>query len=182
MRKLELKRAIYLIQFLKMIRSNDLLINIDECIVNRETLPQKSWSDKGQRAELRSIEFTKSASIITAISSDGWHFSCMNFNSINSNIFELFVTDLRKFIRINDIWNERRIIWLLYNGSTHAAAKVLIVLKKSFNVVFFLPQYSPQYAPVENFFSSFKSKLWRRCKGKTYNLHSIKGKEVLKKL
>ena len=83
MRKLELKRAIYRIQFLKMIRSNDLLINIDECIVNRETLPQKSWSDKGQRAELRSIGFTKSASIIAAISSDGWHFSCINFNSIN---------------------------------------------------------------------------------------------------
>ena len=174
MRKLKLKIAIFRIQFLKMIRSNDLFINIDKCTVNRETLPQKSWSDKGQKVELRSIRFTSSTSIITAMSSDGWHFSCMNFNSINLNIFELFVTDFRKFIRINDILNEKRIIWLFDNASTHVATKVLNI-KKKFNVVFFLPQC----ASVNNLFLSFKSKLWRRCKGKTYNLHSLKGKEVL---
>ena len=38
-------------------------------------------------------------------------------------------------------------------------------MQKKFAAIFFLPQYSPQYAPVENFFSVMKSNLCSKFKG-----------------
>ena len=41
--KLELKRAIYRIQLLNDIKEKDLILNVDEWTINRETLPLRSW-------------------------------------------------------------------------------------------------------------------------------------------
>ena len=71
---LELKRLIYRVRYPKAIGTNDLMINIDECTLSQDTYCRKSWSSKGKRAELRSISFEKSVSIIWSISTDGWSF------------------------------------------------------------------------------------------------------------
>ena len=45
-------------------------------------------------------------------------------------------------------------------------------MQNKFGAIFFLPQYSPQYAPVENFFSVLKSNLCSKLKGKYQESHS----------
>ena len=60
---LELKRAIYRINLLRTIDSTDLLINMDECAISRNTHPKYSWSLKWRRAEMKSI--TVKAFVVT---------------------------------------------------------------------------------------------------------------------
>ena len=45
---LELKRSIYKVRYLKAIKNNDLVINIDECTLPQDTYCRKSWSSKGK--------------------------------------------------------------------------------------------------------------------------------------
>ena len=178
---MELKRAIYRIQLLKNIKERDLILNVDEWTINRETLPLKSWSNIGKRAEFRSVWFEKSACLISAISSEGWHFSHLYTKTINSESFVKFLNDLSKFMRTNRLNKNRRTILLIDNATSHTAKVVLNVIESLFEIVFYLPQYSPQYAPVDNFFSSFKSKLIKKMKCKTYDLHTRIAKEELEK-
>ena len=163
---------------MKIIEEDDLVLNIDEWTVSRNTHCQKSCSFKVKRAEFKSITFAGSISIISAISSDGWSFSSIQSTTINSENFVEFLKDLKKFIETKwKIQNRRVIIWL-DNASSHSSKQTIKFLIQHFNAVFFLPQYSPQYAPVENFFSLFKSKLCSNLKEKSMSLKSdsaIKG-------
>ena len=154
---------------------------MDEWTINRDTLPLKSWSKRGERTELKSIYFEKSASIISVISSTGWHFSHIHLDAINSEKFIQFMNDLKKFVRIKKLNKNRRMILLLDNSTSHTANAVIKALEGRFRIVLFLPQYSPQYAPVENFFSSFKSKLTQNLQAKTYNLHTSFTHEIIEK-
>ena len=63
---LELKRAIHRIRFLKTVNVEDIVINIHEWIVSRDTHPHISWNLKGERGELKSIYFTTSISLFQA--------------------------------------------------------------------------------------------------------------------
>ena len=166
---------------MKNIEEDDLILNADEWIINRGTLPLKSWSFRGERAEIKSISFEKSASIISVISSTGCHFSHIHSQTINSNSFIDFLNDLEKFIRINQLNKNKRMILLLDNSTSHTVKVVIKAIKSLFKIAFFLPQYSPQYAPVENFFSSFKSKLVRNLQTKTYDLHTKFAQEEIEK-
>ena len=166
---------------MKNIEEDDLILNADEWIINRGTPSLKSWSFRGERAEIKSISFEKSASIISVIFSTGWHFSHIHSQTINSNSFIDFLNDLEKFIRINQLNKNKRMILLLDNSTSHTAKVVIKAIKSLFRIAFFLPQYSPQYAPVENFFSSFKSKLVRNLQTKTNDLHTKFTQEEIEK-
>ena len=135
----------------------------------------KFWSLKGERAELKSITFTTSISIISGISTDGWSFSHLQSNSINSARFIQFLVDLKKFIKIKWKIRNRRIVILLDNASFHSAKTTIEFLVRNFQVVFFLPQYSLQYASVENFFSLLKSKLYSNARGRSVSLKTSSG-------
>ena len=81
---LEIKRALFRINLLKTIGGTDLLINIDECTINRDTHPMYSWSQKNKLVELKGNIFNKSISIIAGISSEGWSFSHLLKTTITS--------------------------------------------------------------------------------------------------
>ena len=163
---LELKRAIYRINLLKTIETTDIMINIDECTISRNTHPKYSWSQKWKRAEMKSIVFDKSVSIISGISSDGWSFSHLHTTTIDSSNFTEFLVDLKKYIQAKWHINGWRIVIILDNASSHKANRSVQFMKANFGAIFFLPQYTPQYAPVENFFSVLKNNLWSKLKGK----------------
>ena len=56
---------------------------------------------------------------------------------------------------------------MLDNASPHSAKQTTKFITENLDAVFYLPQY----APVENFLSLFKSKLWESLRGKTANLN-----------
>ena len=161
---LEIKRVIYCMNLLKTIESTDLVINIDEWTINRNTHPIYSWSQKNKKVEFKSIIFDKSISIISGVSSDGWSFSHLLKTTINSSKFIEYLIDFDKFIHLKWKCKNRRIIIILDNASIHSAKNLIEAMQKKFAAIFFLPQYSPQYAPVENFFSVMKSNLCSKFK------------------
>ena len=59
----------------KIVKEEVIVIKIDEWVVSRNKHPHKFWSLKGEKAELKSITFTTSISIIISISTDGWIFT-----------------------------------------------------------------------------------------------------------
>ena len=128
-----------------------------------------------------SIWFEKSTCIISAISSEGCHFSHLHTNIINFESFVKFFNDLSKFMRKNWLNKNIRTVLLVDNATSLTAKVVLKVIESLFKIIFYFPQYSSQYAPVENFFTSFKSKIIKKMKCKTYDLHTSFAKEELEK-
>ena len=129
---LELKRALLVSRFSENVTSEDLLINIDEWSVSRHTKSTYSWSLKEDDVEWGAIKFSNSASIITAISSDGWHFSQVHNQNINSGLFEDFVRNLGKFIKLKYSEATPRKIWVLDNVTTHKTKGVRQKLEANF--------------------------------------------------
>ena len=140
---LELKRSIYRGRYLIAIRTNDLVINIDECTASRYTYRRKSWSSKTlKKSELRSISFAKSASIIWSILTEGWSFSLIRSTSVNSSNFIEYLRDLRKFIETKWKTLKRRTIILLYKASPHSGMQTTKFIIENLDAVFYLPQYT----------------------------------------
>lgn len=166
--------------FVENVTSNDLLINIDECSVSRHTRERMSWSAKGYDQEFNALCFRGSVSVITAVSSDGWHFSHVHSSSIGGAKFSGFIKDLAKFLRSSYRTPNRRIIVFLDNSSVHKARTVTAALKALCDFVCFLPTYTPQYAPVENFFSVFKSSLTKGVRTRWIDLGSPEGRSNVK--
>ena len=125
-----------------------------------------SRSQKLKRAEMKRIVFDKSVSIISGISSDGWSFSHLLTTTIDSSNFKEFLVDLKNYIQAKWYIKGRRIVIILDNASSHKANRSEKFMKANFGSIFFLPKYTPQYAPVKNFFSVLKSNLWSKLKGK----------------
>ena len=144
-----------------MMKKRILLINADEASVSRHTQLFRSWSLKGVDSEMKAGSFKNSISLITAISSSGWHFSHISNNSTNSVRFIDFLKDLKKFVRNKEVLGDRVVILLLDNAKYHKSKLTMKELESSFDFVLFLSSHSPQYAPVEHFFSCFKRHLSR---------------------
>ena len=148
---LKIKRAIYRINLLQTIEATDLVINIDEWTISRNKHQKYSWSLKRKKAKMRSIIFDKSVSLISGILSDCWSFTHLHKSTIDSSKFKEFLVDLNKFILTKWKIKGRRVVIILDNASSHKAKIWVMYMNENFEAVLFLPQYTPQYAPVENF-------------------------------
>ena len=129
------------------------------------TRPPRSWTIKGNIPELKSINVTESISMISCISSTGWHFNHIRNQSINSQIFSEFVVDLGKFMNSRLSEKSKRLVLLLDNASIHKTKDVQELLSKTFNLVIYLPAYSPLFAQVEHYFSVTKNNIINEHKG-----------------
>jgi len=84
----------------------------------------------------------------------------------NSDIFLLFITQLRQRTP------EKEIMIILDNASIHKSKKVKQYLKRHKNIhLFYLPTYSPEYNPVELF--------WKWIKPKVYGFSALGGIQEL---
>ena len=61
---------------------------------------------------------------------------------------------------------------LLDNANSHLAKNTIDFMKSNFEVIFFLPQYSHHYTPVESSFSIMKSNLCSSVKEIHLNWHN----------
>ena len=129
---LEIKKALFSINLLKTIGSTDLLINIDECTINRDTRPMYSWSQKNKLVELKGNIFNKSISIIAGISSEGWSFSHLLKTTITSLKFWEYLIDLDKFIDSKWRIKNRRVIVIIDNSSSHTAKQSIETMQNKF--------------------------------------------------
>ena len=168
-----IKRAIFEAEFSKIILLDDILLKIDESSISRNTRASISWSIRGLASEWKSINVIESISLISWNSSTGWHFNHACNRSINSKIFNEFVTDLSKFMHSILQEKGRRSMLLLDNAPIHKQKNVQEVLLKIFNVVIYLPAYSPPFAPMEHYFSVVKNNIIRLHKGVLWECRPI---------
>ena len=91
-------RLMFWVEFSKALKSETLILNIDEWIISRTTKNNYSWSIKGQNKEINNSPFTRSLSIILAILSNGLWFLLATDSTINSIIFSHFIKKLEFWI------------------------------------------------------------------------------------
>ena len=168
--RLKKLRKIFAMKFNKCMNENTLVINVDESTINRSCKLNYSWSKKGQTSEFKNTIFQESLSVILAVSSDGKWLMGVKRNTINSDVFIQFMTNLDKWIHDNHKFGYNEVLITLDNCPCHFSKLTLIALSKLDLKVIFLCPYSPDFAPVEQWFSFIKRKLALKNKAKSVNL------------
>ena len=83
----ELKKILFCIKLLKIVRRSTLLVNIDESIIFNTTKSNFYWGQKGASSNLSTIGFKGSISIVTAILSNGVSITGIRKGTITSSSF-----------------------------------------------------------------------------------------------
>lgn len=138
---------------IKTININD-IVCIDETGVTRNTYNDKGYCHTSKRLKyyVDISKLPRNRNIIVAINKDKViHYKVLINKSVNKIYFIEFITELVKNIKHKYI--------LLDNIAFHHSKEVIKIIEDSDNKILFTPPYSPEYNPIEEVFSSFKSYL-----------------------
>ncbi|KAG0434043.1 hypothetical protein DMUE_5326 [Dictyocoela muelleri] len=143
---------------------NDKIIYIDESGFNLHLAQNYGYSKKNTKASI-SVPNSKgqNVSFLCAISINGIYSYKIKKGSFNS-------TDMCSFIN-NDLpsLRENEIKYIIMdNASIHKTSEVAIAANSKRYILKFLPPYSPQLNPIEEFFSTFKSRYCLRPRPKNF--------------
>jgi transposase len=154
------------------------LIFIDESGCNTAMTPRYARALVGDRAlASRPVNRGKNISIVGAVRLSGVVAIRPFEGAINVDKFLSFLErDLLPFTRAGDII-------VMDNLSFHRDPEVVARIRQARVRVLFLPPYSPEFNPIELYWSSFKQML-RRCEARTrqdllHAIHSVASRLVL---
>ena len=171
--KIKASRKLFWAYFAQRLEPSTLIINVDESVFSRTSKINYSWSTKGVCAELKNTPFSGSKSMILSIISNGFWMCLLTPHKINSDVFIMFIDKLKKWVSEWNNFNYANIILTMDNCSSHRSLKTKEKLKNLGYLVAYLPQYSPQLAPVEIAFSLIKRKLRSQVKHIGLNLSQV---------
>ena len=152
------------------------IVNIDECSTSRPTKQSYAWGLKGVPTITKNIMFSGSINLITAITTTGSSYSIIKSKTSNRYSFLNFLTKLFNEMKLKERICSRDIIVILDNAKIHQAHAVVDFMDSEDVRYLFLPQYSPEFAPVEIFFANLKQALLTR-KAEMLNLGNENGTE-----
>ena len=164
----------------KVIDKFDALINIDESPFSRLTKNNYSWIQKRKEQIIKNISFRNSCSLVTAIISTGGVIAAKSLVSVTSNMFIEFVTEMAKFIQEKEGIKSQNCLVILDNASIHRSAMAQESLKIAGFSVAFIPQYTPEMAPIERYFSKLKKTVINKARGKMIDWKSSDSNLLLK--
>ena len=128
---------------------------------------------RGQRARgTRPHKRGKNVSMIGAISLKGIVASINLLGSTDQLTFEAFV--IRKLVP--NLWKGATVVW--DNCSIHKGKEIEKAIVETGASLVYLPPYSPDFNPIENFWSKVKNTL-RSIGARTYQALDLKNKKVL---
>ena len=179
--KLDTKRQhqlmiLFVVLLVELLEGSKWIVNIDESTLSSLTKADYTWGLRGVPAVTKNMRFIGSLNIISAISTTGYSYSTILTETNRSIIFIQFLKQLMKDIKQREGIRAHEILIVMNNSQVHQA-KVVVVIKylESWKVRYlFLPQYSPELAPVELYFGIFKQRILR-TKAKTLNLQKVEG-------
>ena len=175
----ELIKQWFSIKMSKVIDSFDVLINIDESSFTRLTKKDFSWIPKGKKQIVKSISFRNSWSLVTAIFSTGSAIAAKSVGAVNSELFIHFLNLLAKFIEDGEKTKLQNCLVILDNASIHRSKITIDKIKSIGFSVAFIPQYSPEMAPIEHYFSKLKSTVINRARGQSIDWRSEYSNQLL---
>jgi transposase len=138
------------------------LISLDEAGSNLSMTRTHARSVKGHRARgCCPIKKGKNVSTLTAITKDKVLASINILGTVNKILFEAFII----IKLIPELWEGAVII--LDNCPIHFSKEIEQAIAEKGAKLIYLPPYSPDFAPIENFWSKVKSIL-RKIQPRTY--------------
>ena len=169
------------IRLCKTIDSFKILINVDETSFSRMTKKNLTWIPKGKEQIVKNICFRNSWSLVTAITSTGSVFAAKRVGTITSIMILDYLRELVRFIKESEKVETRHYLIILDNASVHRAEIVREYMKSEHMSIAFIPQYSPELAPIEHYFSKLKQEVIDRARGKDIDWKTSGSSELLKR-
>ncbi|KII73270.1 hypothetical protein RF11_04820 [Thelohanellus kitauei] len=153
--------------------SDDRLIYIDETGINLHTSPNFGYAPISLTPRVCELENREmNISLLVEISLSGVvHFNIFegSVNSVNGEQFKEFLMELSQ---INANLSK---VYIMDNARIHRSSVVSAFVQNSNIRIEFLPPYSPQLNPIEEYFSRLKSKVRQR---KTQNTTRVELKQI----
>ena len=169
------------IRLCKTIENFRILINIDETTFLRLMKKNLSWILKGKEQIIKNTCFKSSWSLVTAITSIGSVITAKRIGTITSVLIIEFLKELIWFIKDCEKVEPKDCLIMLDNASVHRADIVRKYMKRENLNVAFIPQYSPELASIEHYFSKLKQEVFEGARGKVTDWKSAGSSELLKR-
>lgn len=129
------------------------LVFIDESGVNLGLIRLFAWAIQGRRAYGKKPKRGKNVSLVAGLSLSGVVASAVILGAFDGLSFEAFVaTHL-----VPNLWPGACVV--MDNCSIHKHEAIRSLIEAAGATVVYLPPYSPDFSPIENFWSKFKSLL-----------------------
>ena len=155
-KKLSFARLLYSVRLSKLWDKNTLIVNIDETLISNSITNWMSWIPKGRNREQFIKKYEGSASLITAVTSEGNYLATPLIRTIDHSIFKEFLSSLEGWIASHNFKYNRNVVIILDNCSFHRNKEWQLLMKSSNYTYMYIPQYSPIVAPIELIFGKFK--------------------------
>ena len=130
---------------------------------------------------MKNTPFSGSISMILAILSNGFWMCLLTPQTINSDVFIVFIDKLKEWVSKWNNFDYANIILTMDNCSSHRSLKTKEKLRKLGYLIAYLSQYSPELAPVEMAFSLIKRKLRSQVKHVGLNLNQMTNYDEFRK-
>jgi len=160
-----------------MTRNIDDLVFVDEMGVNCSMRQRYGRSAVGipPRKTITSIR-SQNISVCAAISRNGALTFKVLEKAFNADHFRIFVTDLLEELHRLAAVNK---VLIIDNASIHKNKELKQLIEEAGHQLIFLPPYTPQLNPIEEFFSAWKSKIRSaNCSSKVELMACINNKHV----
>ncbi|MEL6931453.1 MAG: IS630 family transposase, partial [Cyanobacteria bacterium J06600_6] len=155
------KKRIEFWQKIRDIPAKDLVF-LDESGVNLAMLRIYARALKGHRARgSKPQKRGKNISLLTALSLNKVITSCNIYGSVDGVTFEAFVANKL----VPNLWKGACVV--MDNAKIHLGEEIRELIEKAGGKLIYLSPYSPEFNPIENFWSKIKASL-RKIKARTY--------------
>lgn len=117
---------------------------------------------KGHRARgTRPQKRGKNVSLLTALSLDKVMASSNIYGAVNGVVFEAFIANKL----VPNLWTGACVV--MDNAKIHLGEEIKVLIESVGAKLIYLSPYSPEFSPIENFWSKIKTSL-RKLKARTY--------------
>lgn len=138
------------------------LIFIDESGVNLAMIRMYARALKGHRARgSKPVKRGKNVSILTALSLEKVVASSNIYGAVDGVTFEAFIANKL----VPKLWKNAHVI--MDNARIHLGDNIKKLIEEAGAKLIYLSPYSPEFSPIENFWSKIKASL-RKVKARSY--------------
>ena len=171
MKKLNLTKQLFWVRLAHRLNEIKILLNIDKGTFNRDTTRNYSWLETGKACSITNVIFRGSINTI----------SCITSNGQIINLFKYIPRNFEKFLKfLKYIWDHfkeqeseaKEIGIILDNWVIHRSDKVKRFWRSIGVILYYLPPYCPELAPIELYFSQLKARLTKTIDGKEIDLRA----------
>ena len=138
---------------------------IDESFFNPRKLRYKSWISKDDPKAVLQLNYSKGVAAMCALSDQGVLYSVCWKGTNSAREALLFFIDLERMLKEKEGWHyesyRKKLIICFDNASIHLTDEIYTFFRVRGLQVVTLPQYTPEWNPVEKVFSLVKTRLVR---------------------